>query len=307
MDAHADGSQAEPDSTRVEGSPAITGAMWPGQEPSAATFQPHPTGHEPGSTRRDLLIALRRNGPAGPDSLARLLGISRTAVLQQLRVLASAGLVERRAVRHGVGRPRHVYDVTPSTRALFPAHYDSLATTVLRAVQAIGGIPLITHVLDERRGAQAASIRERFAARNLTAAPLLDRVRELAAIQDEQGYLCDLSPAGEPADGSAGGAPGPEREGGHPGPAPAEHTHDAAPMATAGDPGSADDRALRLHEHNCPIFRVAEAVPAVCEAEAQLFRDILGAGVVQETHIMAGSRCCTFRIEEASAQPATAG
>ncbi|MDQ3871649.1 MAG: helix-turn-helix domain-containing protein, partial [Chloroflexota bacterium] len=56
-----------------------------------------------GPTRRAVLFTLRREGPLSPDRLSSLMGISRTAVLQQLRALTSAGVVRKTTVRHGVG------------------------------------------------------------------------------------------------------------------------------------------------------------------------------------------------------------
>ena len=70
--------------------------------------------------RRNLLMRLRHEGPSAPEELATALGASRTGVLQQLHALEAAGLVSRRSVRHGVGRPRHVYDVTEAAQDLFP-------------------------------------------------------------------------------------------------------------------------------------------------------------------------------------------
>src|SRR5688572_24594004 len=66
--------------------------------------------------RRALLLRLRHDGPTSPEDLASQLGVSRTGVLQQLHALEEAGLVSRQAVRHGVGRPRHVYDVTAAAQ-----------------------------------------------------------------------------------------------------------------------------------------------------------------------------------------------
>ncbi|MGP1674746.1 MAG: helix-turn-helix domain-containing protein, partial [Candidatus Limnocylindrales bacterium] len=63
--------------------------------------------------RRELLLRLRHDGPSSPEGLAAALGVSRTGVLQQLHALEAGGLVDREAIRHGVGRPRHVYDITP--------------------------------------------------------------------------------------------------------------------------------------------------------------------------------------------------
>ena len=204
------------------------------------------------SLRRELLFRLRQSGPTSPDRLAAEIGASRTGVLQQLRALESADLVSRQTVRHGVGRPRHLYDVTPAAQDLFPSNYDGLATGLLSALGAIGGNDLVEQVFAARRRQIGARVRQRLADRLPADAPLADRVRELAVIQDEQGYLSDA----------------------------------------VLDP----DGTIRLREHNCAISQVAQVEPAACAAELELFREILGADVVRETHIASGDRCCTYRI-----------
>jgi predicted ArsR family transcriptional regulator len=197
-------------------------------------------------------------GPASPDQLASALGVSRSGILAQLRALESAALVVRRTVRHGVGRPRHVYDVTPDAQELFPANYDGLAAGLLAAIDAVGGDALIDEVLAARRRQIAGRINDRFADRLAPDAAIEDRAVELARYQDELGYLCE---AGTDADGS-----------------------------------------LRLREHNCAIYRVASVEPEACGAELSLFRDVLGVDVVRESHILAGDRCCTYRITPLSAR-----
>mgnify|MGYP003296457500 CR=1 FL=1 len=56
------------------------------------------------------------------------------------------------------------------------------------------------------------------------------------------------------------------------------------------------DGTIRLLEHNCAIYHVANGTRAACQAELELFREVLGADVVRETHIASGERCCTYRI-----------
>jgi predicted ArsR family transcriptional regulator len=208
----------------------------------------------PSSLRRDLLLRLRLDGPSSPDQLATRLGASRTGVLQQLRALESAQLVSRQTVRHGVGRPRHLYDVTPDAQDLFPTNYDALASGLMAAIEAVGGDDLIDQVFDARRRQLGARVRERMAARVAPDASLMDRVRELAVIQADQGYLAEaiLDP----------------------------------------------DGTIRLREHNCAIFHVAQGSPAACRAELELFTDVLGADVVRDQHIASGDRCCSYRISE---------
>jgi predicted ArsR family transcriptional regulator len=202
--------------------------------------------------RRELLLRLRHDGPSSPERLAAALGVSRTGVLQQLHGLEGAGLVAREAIRHGVGRPRHVYDITPAAQDLFPTNYDGLANGLLAAIHAIGGDDLIDEVFEERKRLTGDRVRRRIAERVSDDASVVERTRELAVIQDEQGYLAE---------------------------------------AVVGADG-----VIRLVERNCAIHRVAADHVAVCQAELDLFREILGTSVIRETHIAAGDRCCAYRV-----------
>ena len=202
--------------------------------------------------RRDLLLRLRHDGPSAPEELAAELGASRTGVLQQLHALEAAGLVSRQAIRHGVGRPRHVYDVTDAAQDLFPTNYDGLASGLLAAIRSVGGEDLVRDVFAERRRITVDRVSQRLADRLPAGAPLIERARELAVIQDEQGYLAE------------------------------------ALIGT--------DGVIRLVERNCAIHRVAAATTAACQAELDLFREVLGTDVERETHIATGDRCCTYRI-----------
>jgi predicted ArsR family transcriptional regulator len=191
-------------------------------------------------------------GPSSPDQLADRLGASRTGVLQQLRALETAGLVSRQTIRHGVGRPRHQYDVTEEAQDLFPSNYDALATGLLAAIEAVGGDDLLEQVFAARRRQLGDRVRVQMAERVSPTAPLVERVRELAVIQADNGYLADTFIG---ADGT-----------------------------------------IRLREHNCAIYHVAQGSPAACQAELDLFREVLGADVAREQHIASGDRCCLYRI-----------
>jgi predicted ArsR family transcriptional regulator len=223
---------------------------------SAPSAPPQPaiaTG-TPRALRNQILIRLRREGPASPDQLAAAIGASRTGVLQQLRALEETHFVSRQTVRHGVGRPRHLYDVTADAQELFPSNYDGLAAGLLAAIGAVGGDALIEQVFQARRRQIGDRVRRDLDERVGAAAPLIERVRALAVLQDEQGYLAD---AVIDADGT-----------------------------------------IRLREHNCAILDVARGQRSACDAELDLFREVLGADVVRDTHIASGDRCCSYRIQE---------
>src|SRR3954464_1900678 len=123
----------------------------------------HTATRGPSNLRRELLLRLRLEGPSWPDRLADRLGASGTGVLQQLRALESADLVSRQTVRHGVGRPRHLYDVTPDAQDLFPSNYDGLASGLLAAGRDLGGEALLDELFAARRRQIGARMRQRMA------------------------------------------------------------------------------------------------------------------------------------------------
>ncbi|HYO43192.1 MAG TPA: hypothetical protein VES19_08345 [Candidatus Limnocylindrales bacterium] len=145
----------------------------------------------PSALRRGILVHLRRTGPSAPDTIAAAIGASRSGVAQQLRALDTAGLVTRTSVRHGVGRPRHLYDVTADAQDLFPSNYDGLATGLLAAILEVGGESLMDDVFAARRRQAETRLRERLEDRFPDGAPLEERVRELARLQDELGYISE--------------------------------------------------------------------------------------------------------------------
>jgi predicted ArsR family transcriptional regulator len=147
----------------------------------------------PSSLRRSILIHLRQTGPTSPDALASALRASRTGVLQQLHALEDTGLVRHAAERHGVGRPRHLYDVTAEAQELFPADYGGFASGLLKAIEAVGGDDLVEQVFAARRRQIGDRARRRMAEQLADDAPLLDRVRVLAVLQDDAGYLAEAA------------------------------------------------------------------------------------------------------------------
>jgi predicted ArsR family transcriptional regulator len=143
------------------------------------------------SLRRAILLQLRRAGPSAPDTIAAAIEASRTGVLQQLHALEEAGLVSHAAEKHGVGRPRHVYDVTADAQGLFPTDYGGFASGLLKAIEAVGGDDLVEQVFNARRRQIGDRIRRRMNERLPKDAPVADRVEVLASLQDEAGYLAE--------------------------------------------------------------------------------------------------------------------
>lgn len=161
--------------------------------PAGGVSQPRPGNGtpSPSAIRHEILVHLRQAGPTTPDGLAAALGASRTGILQQLYALEEAGLVSHAAEKHGVGRPRHVYDVTSAAQGLFPTDYGGFASGLVKAIEAVGGDDLVEQVFAARRVQIGDRIRRRMAERLDDGSALTDRVRTLAVLQDEAGYLAD--------------------------------------------------------------------------------------------------------------------
>ncbi|HEX2048071.1 MAG TPA: helix-turn-helix domain-containing protein [Acidimicrobiales bacterium] len=136
----------------------------------------------------ELVRMLKHAGEATAEELAERLGVTVSAVRQQLDVLAADGLVAWRPQARGRGRPAHVYRLTRAAEPLFPKAYGGL-TNELLGYLAEADPALVDDIFDRRRqrrleGAQArlAPLEADFAA----------RVAELARILDEDGYLASF-------------------------------------------------------------------------------------------------------------------
>ncbi|HYZ02944.1 MAG TPA: helix-turn-helix domain-containing protein [Candidatus Binatia bacterium] len=137
------------------------------------------------SGRRAVVEWIKREGEASTEEIAAALGVTVGAVRQHLAALEADGLVAHREERSGPGRPRRRHCLTPAGEGLWPKRYGQLANQVLGLVEQSD--PELVDLVFEGR----ARDRVRRARHRLEDKGFDDRVRELAAILDEDGYLAD--------------------------------------------------------------------------------------------------------------------
>ncbi len=133
----------------------------------------------------ELVTALKHAGEATAEQLAGELGVTVSAVRQQLDALSVDGLVTWRPQSRGRGRPTHLYRLTRAAEPLFPKAYGGLTTARLGS----GAAPdpaLVDDIFDRRRQRRLEGAQERLAG---VGPDLSSRVAELARILDEDGYL----------------------------------------------------------------------------------------------------------------------
>ncbi len=88
-------------------------------------------------TDRELIDIMRRGGIASIHELGKALSVTATAVRQRLNRLMAEGLVDRKLVHEGRGRPSHHYALTIKGREAAGTNYNDLVAVLWAEVRAI--------------------------------------------------------------------------------------------------------------------------------------------------------------------------
>lgn len=127
--------------------------------------------------------------PQTVSDLIATTGVTRTAVTEQLNELVAAGFVERTLERlPGRGRPRHLYRATNAALLLLFASQQNLVVPALwQAIEETGGPEMTSRVVRRASALVANHYRQR-----LTAQEPSERLRQLAAVMEEEGGLVEV-------------------------------------------------------------------------------------------------------------------
>ena len=117
-------------------------------------------------SRRAILLALKRQGPATIALLAAQLQLTGEAIRQQLLQLQREGWIEAKVTRSldrgRTGRPATSYHLTEAGDHLFPKRYDALNVAMMDAIAEELGPEALKRVLariaDEKVGMTEAAI-----------------------------------------------------------------------------------------------------------------------------------------------------
>jgi predicted ArsR family transcriptional regulator len=202
-------------------------------------------------TKRRIVERLKRVESATASDLAAEFGLTDTGLRQHLDALEELGLVTRSmAEPTGRGRPPVHWQLAPAAAAAFPDRHGELSVDLLGSVRSALGGRALDRVIAARSDRQTAEYMSSLD--ELT--DLGDRVRRLAEIRSDEGYLAEVHPDGD---------------------------------------------TFVLIEHHCPIRDAAAACGALCGAELDVFRRVLGpsATVTRFQHVLTGDRRCAYRVE----------
>lgn len=125
------------------------------------------------------------------SALATSLGLTAMAVRQHLYALSAEKLVVEQERPSPVGRPAKYWQLTREADRLFNDSYAELTVSLIGAVGDAFGEDGMNRVLEARCAQQRAA----YTARITPDAPLPDKLRQLAALRTEEGYMAELKVA----------------------------------------------------------------------------------------------------------------
>lgn len=144
-----------------------------------------PTG-QPDRTADRLLLLLKTRGALTTRALADALEISVPAVRQHLRSLDELVICE--TVRRGVGRPAQTWRLNAAGQARFPDTHAELTVRLIGFIEESLGEDALETVLERSYRHNLAAYRARVG----TTGSLALRIRRLAALRAEEGYMAEV-------------------------------------------------------------------------------------------------------------------
>ena len=143
-------------------------------------------------TRTNIINLLKINGKMTINEVSTQLDMSSMGVRQHLNSLEREGLVEYSRQKPSRGRPKYIYTLTEQAKEMFPESYKSLTIEVLEEAEDIGGENLVNQLFTKRMESQIQSYTKRLQGKNLN-----KKVKELAKIRSEEGYMAKISKNGD--------------------------------------------------------------------------------------------------------------
>ncbi|HDX9580286.1 TPA: ArsR family transcriptional regulator [Bacillus pseudomycoides] len=145
------------------------------------------------STREELIQLLKVRGEQTVALLAEALQITEMAVRRHLSKLEKDEHIETKMVRQHVGRPMYVYCLSEKGEDLFPKQYKQFAVEMLEDLQHIGDEELVNKLLRARTDRMEEQLARRVNRKETT----LERLKEIAIMQEKNGYMVRVEHEGE--------------------------------------------------------------------------------------------------------------
>ncbi|MES1026539.1 iron-sulfur cluster biosynthesis transcriptional regulator SufR [Gloeocapsa sp. BRSZ] len=214
------------------------------------------------STKQDILHYLLKQGQATAQELATQLEVSPQAIRRHLKDLEAEDLIQYSPVQAGMGRPQHIYQLSPLGRDRLRRHstdadsYGDFAVSLLDTLAETVGREQMSSILRKQWERKAIEYHDRLGHGSLE-----ERVAKLVEFRKAEGFMAEWYPV------------------------------------DSDDTREKGDRFI-VTEHNCAISNVAESFPSVCSHELEMFAAVLPDCVVERTHwIINGEHRCGYLVQ----------
>lgn len=144
------------------------------------------------SPRAEVLRIIQRRGSASIKELEASIGVTTTAVREQVGHLLNEGFIQATRVRGEVGRPYYVYSLTSKAQELFPKDYAMLAGLLMEETLAMSGpegLRMLLNRVSRRMGEKLQS--------STQAKELNHKLLGLVAALGETGMEISMQPVAE--------------------------------------------------------------------------------------------------------------
>jgi len=142
-----------------------------------------------------VLHALKSAGPQTAEALGHKLGMTAVGARQHLARLQEEDLVTAVDQSEGVGRPKRIWSLTEAGHARFPDNHAGLTLELIGAIRKAGGDAMLDAVIEVREQAALKTYRRSLEG----AASLKEKVKRLAKVRSEEGYMASTASAGDGA------------------------------------------------------------------------------------------------------------
>jgi DeoR family transcriptional regulator, suf operon transcriptional repressor len=133
---------------------------------------------------------LQRKAGATLDELVKQIGLSRTAINQQLISLEGQGFIRKSEPRKSGGRPQHVYVLTDEGTNLFPKQYSWFSKLLIQTLRQEIGEEQVSKYMYNLGVKLSAGLIPRLVGKNRA-----ERIDEIVKIMNETGFVATTVPA----------------------------------------------------------------------------------------------------------------
>jgi DeoR family suf operon transcriptional repressor len=143
------------------------------------------------STQQEVLNhLLERKSGATLEELMSLVGLSRTAINQQLVALEGQGFVRKAGSRKTGGRPQHVYVLTEEGTNRFPKQYSWFSKMLIDTLRQRVGAEQVSQFMYDLGVQMSAGLIPRLVGKNRA-----ERIDEIVKIMNETGFVAKTIPS----------------------------------------------------------------------------------------------------------------